>query len=51
LVQFAFDHGTNYKMLKYFNPWITGKSLLNTARKEYTIVLPADGERKCDIPK
>ncbi|MDD3687082.1 MAG: lytic transglycosylase domain-containing protein [Bacteroidales bacterium] len=51
LVQFAFDNGTNYKMLKYFNPWITGKSLLNTARKEYTIVLPADGERKCDIPK
>jgi membrane-bound lytic murein transglycosylase D len=51
LVQFAFDNGTNYKMLKYFNPWITGKSLLNTARKEYTIVLPANGERKCDIPK
>lgn len=51
LVQFAFNNGTNYKMLKYFNPWITGKSLLNTARKEYTIVLPADGARNCEIPK
>lgn len=51
LVQFAFDNGTNYKMLKYFNPWIRGNSLINNTRKEYTILIPAKGVRECKIPE
>lgn len=47
LVEFAFKHGTNYKMLKYFNPWLTGKSLINPNKKEYKIVLPAKNAREC----
>jgi len=47
LVEFAFEHGTNYKMLKYFNPWLTGKSLINPNKKEYKIVLPAKNAREC----
>ena len=50
LVQFAFDQGTNYKMLKYFNPWIIGNSLINSNKKEYKIKIPAKGERNCYIP-
>jgi hypothetical protein len=51
LVQFAFDNGTNYKMLKYFNPWIKGNSLINNSRKEYKILIPAKEVRDCKIPK
>jgi hypothetical protein len=51
LVQFAFDQGTNYKMLKYFNPWIIGNTLTNTTKKEYKILIPEKGERNCDIPE
>ncbi len=50
LVQFAFDNGTNYKMLKYFNPWIRGNSLVNTTKKEFKILIPASGVRNCEIP-
>ncbi len=51
LVQFAFDNGTNYKMLKQFNPWLRGKSLINNSQKEYTILIPAKGVRDCILPK
>ncbi len=51
LVQYAFDNGTNYKMLKYFNPWMRGTSLINNSKKEYTILIPVDGVRNCEIPK
>jgi hypothetical protein len=51
LVQFAFNQGTNYKMLKYFNPWIIGNTLTNTTKKEYKILIPEKGERNCDIPE
>ncbi|HOZ30614.1 MAG TPA: lytic transglycosylase domain-containing protein [Bacteroidales bacterium] len=51
LVQFAFDKGTNYKMLKYFNPWIIGNSLINTNKKVFKIKIPAKGERNCYIPE
>lgn len=51
LVQFAFDNGTNYKMLKQFNPWLRGTSLINNDRVEYTIKIPAKGVRDCEIPK
>ncbi|MDD4150618.1 MAG: lytic transglycosylase domain-containing protein, partial [Bacteroidales bacterium] len=50
LVKFAYDNGTNYKMLKYFNPWLRGTSLINSTKKEYTILIPAKGVRDCEIP-
>ncbi|MDD2635442.1 MAG: lytic transglycosylase domain-containing protein [Bacteroidales bacterium] len=50
LVQFAYDNGTNYKMLKYFNPWLRGNSLINNTKKEYTILIPEKGVRDCEIP-
>jgi hypothetical protein len=51
LVQFAFDNGTNFKMLKYFNPWLRGNSLINNTKKEYTILIPAEGVRDCKLPE
>lgn len=42
---FAHHFGTNYKMLKYFNPWLRKPYLTNKAGKTYTIVLPAEGAR------
>lgn len=47
LVKFAFDNGTNYKMLKYFNPWLMSQTLNNPNKKEYTIVIPTKDGRKC----
>lgn len=46
LVQFAFEHGTNYKMLKHFNPWLRDTKLNNTEKKEYVITLPRKRIRK-----
>lgn len=40
LTQFALDHKTNLKMLKYFNPWLRGTKLTNKSQKEYQIELP-----------
>lgn len=51
LVEFAFINGINYKMLKYFNPWLRGKSLPNPNKKEYKIVIPAGNLRPCEIPE
>jgi hypothetical protein len=45
LTDFAFKHQTNYKMLKYFNPWLRDNKLTNTARKTYIIKIPAEGFR------
>lgn len=40
LVQFATDHGTSYKMLRTYNPWITTSQLKNKAGKTYTVSIP-----------
>lgn len=40
LVQFAFDNGTNYKMLKLLNPWLRSNSLIIKNGKSYEIVFP-----------
>lgn len=40
LVEFAYDHGTNLKMLKYFNPWLRGTSLTISAGNSYDIKIP-----------
>jgi len=44
-VDFAFRHQTNYKMLKYLNPWLRDNKLTNSARKTYIVKLPATGFR------
>ncbi|MEA1874570.1 MAG: lytic transglycosylase domain-containing protein [Bacteroidota bacterium] len=45
LVDFAFEHGTNYKILKSLNPWLTNKYLINNSGKTYEITLPKAGTR------
>lgn len=40
MTQFAFDHGTNYKMLKYFNPWLRSKTLTISTGNSYEIKIP-----------
>ncbi|NOY37643.1 MAG: lytic transglycosylase domain-containing protein [Chlorobi bacterium] len=42
---FAGHFQTNYKMLKYFNPWLRKPYLSNKSGKTYTITLPAPGAR------
>lgn len=37
LAQFAIDNGTNYKMLKYMNPWLIDTKLTVAAGKSYTL--------------
>lgn len=45
LAEFAIFHGTNYKMIRYFNPWIRGNKLPNRTGKQYKILIPAEGVR------
>ena len=40
LVQFAYEQGTNLKMLKYFNPWLRGTSLTISTGNSYDIKIP-----------
>jgi len=42
---FAKSRGTNYKILKYFNPWLRKPYLSNRAGKSYRIRLPEPGAR------
>jgi len=44
-VEFAFKHKTNYKMLKYLNPWIRDDKLTNITKKTYLVKIPAEGFR------
>lgn len=48
---FAFQHDTNYKILKYFNPWLRDNKLSNPARRSYEIMLPEKGYRRPDAWK
>jgi hypothetical protein len=50
IAQFAFQHGTNYKMIKILNPWLRDNVLTNKYRKTYTIKLPEKGFRVVNIP-
>jgi hypothetical protein len=38
--EFAITHGTNYRMLKVFNPWIITSSLNNKMSKKYEVKIP-----------
>ncbi len=40
LIDFAYEQGTNYKMLKYFNPWLRSNSLTISPGKSYEIKIP-----------
>lgn len=40
LAKFAKDHGTNYKQLKYYNPWLRSDMLTVKAGQKYTIKIP-----------
>ena len=40
LVDFAYEQGTNFKMLKYFNPWLRSNSLTISAGNSYDIKIP-----------
>lgn len=41
---FAKEHGTNYKMLKFLNPWLR-KPYLNVRGRSYTIKIPEESSR------
>ena len=46
LVNFAYEQGTNYKMLKYFNPWLRSNSLTISAGNSYEIKIPTGAYAK-----
>jgi membrane-bound lytic murein transglycosylase D len=45
---FAKKYATNYKMLKYLNPWLRKPYLTNKNGKAYIIKIPAEGFRVID---
>lgn len=45
---FARKFGTNYKMLKFFNPWLRKPYLTLKPNKEYQIKIPSEGMRSID---
>jgi hypothetical protein len=44
--EFAAEHGTTYKILKYFNPWLREVSLTNKNGKTYRVKIPKTGFRE-----
>lgn len=42
LVQWSIEQKTDYRMVRYLNPWIRGNVLPAGAGKSYTVLLPAD---------
>jgi len=40
LVDFAKQHNTTYRLLKYYNPWLTGNQLTVKTGKTYHLMLP-----------
>ena len=45
---FAGKFGTNYKMLKFLNPWLRKPFLMPKPNKEYVIKIPAEGMRNIE---
>ena len=45
---FAGQYGTNYKILKFLNPWLRDNKLTNAGGKSYEILLPQQGYRRPD---
>ena len=46
--QFADHFGTNYKLLKFLNPWLRKPYLTPKANKTYLIKIPAEGMRNIE---
>lgn len=49
--EFARKFNTNYKILKYLNPWLRKPYLTPRPKKEYTIKIPAEGMRSIESPE
>ena len=45
LSAFAAEQGVNYKMLRFFYPWLRSDRLTNVAGKKYIIRIPEEGGR------
>jgi membrane-bound lytic murein transglycosylase D len=45
---FALNYGTNYKMIKFLNPWLRKPFLNAVPGKEYTIKIPVEGMRNIE---
>ena len=45
---FAENYGTNYKMLKFLNPWLRKPYLTPKPQKEYFIKIPVEGMRNIE---
>jgi hypothetical protein len=43
---FASMHSTNYKMIKWLNPWLRENTLSNVKNKAYIIKIPREGARE-----
>lgn len=48
LTEFALLNNINYKILKYFNPWLRQNSLTINDGKKYTILIPKPGSRELE---
>lgn len=48
LAKFAEKYNTNYKMLKYLNPWLRKPFLTPKTNKAYTVKMPAEGMRNVE---
>ena len=44
LSDFAKSLNINYKLLKYFNPWMRTNSLPNKSRKKYIVKIPTNSK-------
>lgn len=51
LAVYAHQQGINYKILKYFNPWLRQSYLKNPAKKSYMIKIPEPGTRSFEPVK
>ncbi|MGQ0826850.1 MAG: hypothetical protein ACT4ON_00495 [Bacteroidota bacterium] len=49
LADFAISEGSNYKILKMFNPWLRTNTLTNTSKKIYIIEIPKNGVKIYDL--
>jgi len=49
MTDFAKKHGTNYKLLKYLNPWLRKPYFIPRPGKEYKIKLPVEGMRNIEM--
>lgn len=43
-VEFAFEHGTIYKYVRLYNPWIQDKVMKNKKRREYSVLIPKNSQ-------